>query len=363
MTSRDGYQWTATTGLRQGVPSIGVISPPTNVLSTTEDWDVVVVGAGYSGLTASRDACLAGPSVDPSKDALLASALEKFVDVDGAMGRQIIPYPHDAFHNPAARQYDDMSALDRLNALAQSLTPNERAVLESFILLCSCGTLETTSFFEFLHWWALCDYSYKGCLQHLISYKFKGGQSSFAIKFFRESLRTGRLSYAFNSPVQSINDHGDRVVVKTRDGRQYSGARLISTIPLNVLSSVHFSPPLSPQRMAAANIGHVNQCVKVHAEVSCPDMRSWSGISYPFNKLAYAIGDGTTPAGNTHIVCFGGAHNHIQPEEDVKATKKAVENMSPGNMDIKRLVCFGRDICWIGLLTSDPAGVSQLVQG
>ncbi|KAB8242807.1 hypothetical protein BDV35DRAFT_16399 [Aspergillus flavus] len=60
MTSRDGYQWTATTGLRQGVPSIGVISPPTNVLSTTEDWDVVVVGAGYSGLTASRDACLAG---------------------------------------------------------------------------------------------------------------------------------------------------------------------------------------------------------------------------------------------------------------------------------------------------------------
>ncbi|KAB8224373.1 hypothetical protein BDV33DRAFT_188338 [Aspergillus novoparasiticus] len=414
MTSRDGYQWTATTGLRQGVPSIGVISPPTNVLSTTEDWDVVVVGAGYSGLTASRDACLAGlkvllieardriggrswssniggypfemggtwlswgqphiwrevsryqmrselePSFDFSRgvnhfelrtssqgssifshleeDALLASALEKFVDVDGAMGRQIIPYPHDAFHNPAARQYDDMSALDRLNALAQSLTPNERAVLESFILLCSCGTLETTSFFEFLHWWALCDYSYKGCLQHLISYKFKGGQSSFAIKFFRESLATGRLSYAFNSPVQSINDHGDRVVLKTRDGRQYSAARLISTIPLNVLSSVTFSPPLSPQRTAAASIGHVNQCVKVHAEVSSPDMRSWSGISYPFNKLAYAIGDGTTPAGNTHIVCFGGAHNHIQPEEDVEATKKAVENMSPGNMDIKRLV-------------------------
>ncbi|GAB1210301.1 hypothetical protein APSETT445_009092 [Aspergillus pseudonomiae] len=129
-----------------------------------------------------------------------------------------------------------------------------------------------------------------------------------------------------------------RVVLKARDGRQYSGARLISTIPLNVLSSVTFSPPLSPERTAAANIGHVNQCVKVHAEVASPDMRSWSGISYPFNKLAYAIGDGTTPAGNTHIVCFGGAHNHIQPEEDIDETKRAVENMSPGNMDIKRLV-------------------------
>nr|AAQ06637.1 putative monoamine oxidase [Aspergillus nidulans] len=67
-------------------------------------------------------------------------------------------------------------------------------------------------------------------------------------------------------------------------------------------------------------------------------MRSWTGISYPFNKLCYAIGDGTTPAGNTHIVCFGGSHNHIQPEEDIKQTKTAVESLSPGNMDIKRLV-------------------------
>lgn len=60
MTSRDGYQWTAETGLLQGVPSISVISPPTNISPETRQFDVVVVGAGYSGLTAARDACLAG---------------------------------------------------------------------------------------------------------------------------------------------------------------------------------------------------------------------------------------------------------------------------------------------------------------
>lgn len=256
------------------------------------------------------------------------------------MGRKIMPFPHDAFHVPEARQYDSMSAKDRLDVVALSLTPNERAVLESFVLLCSCGTLETTSFFEFLHWWALCGYSYQGCMDCLISYKFKGGQSSFAIKFFNEALATGRLSYIFNSPVGSINDAGDKVTLTTRDGRQYTASRMVSTIPLNVLNSISFNPPLDPQRMAAANRGHVNQCVKVHAEISNRDMRSWTGISYPFNKLAYAIGDGTTPAGNTHIVCFGGSHNHIQPEEDVQETKKAVENMAPGNMDIKRLVSF-----------------------
>lgn len=60
MTSRDGFQWTPETGLAQGVPSIGVISPPTNISSSSESYDVIVVGGGYSGLTATRDLTVAG---------------------------------------------------------------------------------------------------------------------------------------------------------------------------------------------------------------------------------------------------------------------------------------------------------------
>lgn len=60
MTSRDGHQWTKDGGLTQGVPSIGVIQPPTRLESTSsDDFDVIVVGAGYAGLTAARDASVA----------------------------------------------------------------------------------------------------------------------------------------------------------------------------------------------------------------------------------------------------------------------------------------------------------------
>lgn len=63
MTSRDGYQWTEETGLVKGVPSIGVIQPPSNIKDPQEIYDVIVVGAGYCGLTASRDAALSGLKV------------------------------------------------------------------------------------------------------------------------------------------------------------------------------------------------------------------------------------------------------------------------------------------------------------
>ena len=62
MTSRDGFQWTPETGLTRGVPSLGVISPPTNIKDANKDgpWDVIVIGGGYCGLTATRDLTLAG---------------------------------------------------------------------------------------------------------------------------------------------------------------------------------------------------------------------------------------------------------------------------------------------------------------
>ena len=264
------------------------------------------------------------------------SALRKLVNVDGAFGKNIMPFPQTSSFTAEALKYDQVSVADRIAEIKNSLTTHERLGLETFVLLCSGGTLETTSFFEFLHWWALSDYSYEGCIQYLVKYKFRGGQSTFAINFFREALASGNLSYAFNHPVASVNDTKDIVSVTTRAGREFRAKKLISAVPLNVLNDVVFNPPLIRGKKAAADIGHVNQCVKVHAEVGNKELRSYTGISYPHNPLFYALADGTTPAGNTHIVCFGGQHNHFDPEENIEATKNALQGLVP--MDIERIV-------------------------
>jgi hypothetical protein len=63
MSSKDGFSWTKSAGLLPGIPCIGAIQPPTNITGAdSAKYDVIVAGAGYSGLTAARDASLAGLS-------------------------------------------------------------------------------------------------------------------------------------------------------------------------------------------------------------------------------------------------------------------------------------------------------------
>lgn len=245
--------------------------------------------------------------------------------------------------NADAAKYDKMSVADRLEQIKGDLSDNERLVAEAFILLCSGATISTTSFFEYLHWWALCGYTYEGAINHLIRYKFKGGQSSFATKFFGEALASGNLTYSFNQPIASVKDTGASVQVTTRNGVTYKASKMISCIPLNVLKEVKFEPPIPDGKAEAAETGHVNQTIKIHAEVSDRDLRSFSGISYPHNGMIFGLGDGETPVGNTHIVAFGAKHNHFHPEDDIEKTKDAMKGFAP--MDIKRLVRRGTGSC------------------
>ena len=60
MNSKDGFEWTEREGLRQGVPSIGLILPASNLSSSADVFDVIVIGAGYAALTAARDATTSG---------------------------------------------------------------------------------------------------------------------------------------------------------------------------------------------------------------------------------------------------------------------------------------------------------------
>jgi monoamine oxidase len=268
----------------------------------------------------------------------MESAMRKFVNVDGKFGRILIPFPHDPHYNPDVAKYDKMSFADRLAQIADDLTPNERSTFEGFLAITSGGTMENSSFFELIRWWALNNYDMAQFMELCLTFKFRHGQSSFARKFFDEALSTKRLSYNFNSPIHSVTDTGNHVRVVAKDGRKFQAKRVICTVPLNVLHRLTFNPPLLQAKQEASVMGHANHVVKVHVEVDNKELRSFSGITYPHNKLTYAFGDGTTPSGNTHIVSFGSSLPgiHLQPEENIEETIAAFKEFTP--MNVKRVV-------------------------
>lgn len=60
-STKDGYVWTPKDGLQAGMSSVGAIYPPQSFgCAASETFDVIVIGAGYTGLTAARDVAIQG---------------------------------------------------------------------------------------------------------------------------------------------------------------------------------------------------------------------------------------------------------------------------------------------------------------
>jgi hypothetical protein len=60
VNTREGFQWTPASGLQSGLPCQGVIQPAQHIDGSTEIFDAIIVGAGYTGLTAARDMTVSG---------------------------------------------------------------------------------------------------------------------------------------------------------------------------------------------------------------------------------------------------------------------------------------------------------------
>lgn len=241
-------------------------------------------------------------------------AFRVLCDVDGKLGREIMPRPHDPHNNPDAKTWEQLSVAQRLDQVKGELSDDEIAVIQAR-LSSVCGTsMDKAGFFDVLRWWALGGYTMDGVYETGDEFKLPTGQSSFARCFFDEALETGSLDYSFNTPVSKIQDEGESVIVNGT----WRAKRLICTLPLNVLDSVRFEPALSPSKMEATNPGNINQGAKFHLEVAGQQLRSWSAVCFPVVRPCSGTGDGTTPAGNTHIVCFGANKQFPAPEEDAR---------------------------------------------
>lgn len=265
------------------------------------------------------------------------------MDVDGAGCRKICPLPHAQLGNVQVdraeiEKWDAYSCWDRYLEIKHQLSDDESGLLLSLLLHLSGGeaNLKTSSLWDMIRSHALTNHTIEDFEDIWLLYKLREGQSGLSRRIFDDAVENG-LEYSFKTHIDLVKQLPNGYTqIHTRDGRVYTGRKTICTVPLNVLKSLTFDPPLSLLRKEAVEAGHINFMSKIHAVVKGSGMASWNGMCYP-NILLYAYGDGVLPSGDAHLVAFGtDERHHFVPERDPEKIVQAFENFHP--MDVKKIV-------------------------
>lgn len=177
--------------------------------------------------------------------------------------RSTIPRAYDLLHNrPAALAADGISAEDHL--LSLGLTPLQEAFCRGMVELICSGTADAVSYLDVLRLYMVGGSEFSNFMDSAARFKLQDGTVSLAQKIHDD----GGADISFSSRVESITDEGDRVRISTSDGSVLQARAVVSTLPLNTLSNVQFTPPLPAGIIKAAKERHPGRGIKVFLKVA-----------------------------------------------------------------------------------------------
>jgi monoamine oxidase len=228
---------------------------------------------------------------------MLGDGVAKFCNVDGHSGRTVFPRAADPFFSKTVGKYDGLSMQDRLDQL--HLPPDQRALVGAFLALDCHNDPRLAGAVDQLKWWSLGDFDMERMNNKLGRYKIVEGTSGLA----HAMLGDAKVDLLLSTPVRSVRTDGGLTTVTTTGGRSYKARAVISTVPMNVLKTVEFSPPLSAPKMQASREEHIGKGAKCYIHIK-QKVGNWMGYA-PFPHPITAIWTDRELDDGTLLVCFG----------------------------------------------------------
>ncbi len=348
------------------------------------EYDVVVVGAGFAGLTVAREVSRSGRRVIvlEARERIGGRAwLDRRLGMDLELGGTWVhwtqphvwaelrrygiglapsPTPTEAYwwdgartvvgrpdellellDNPnelltarsrtvfpqpyAALDSELARSLDNVSLLDEidllPITPEQRTLLRSFWTLNFNGRIDDAAFTQALRWVALSNGDWRVMFETCATYKIAGGTTALL-----DAIRADvDGAVVLGADVQSIVQEGDRATVITADA-SYTASDVVVTVPLHALHRIEFSPGVSPAAKTAVTSGQLGLGTKIWFTIDgehAPFV-AMGGHDWPLNFFQSEY----VRDGRTFVVGFGPDAGAIDPS-DADAIQAVLNRLVP----------------------------------
>ena len=236
---------------------------------------------------------------------------------------------HAALPNPhdPLLALGDLARFDRLTIAERiaelDLGEEERAVLEAELESLAHAPLEDAGAVSVLRWHALSGYS-------LALTQYTGGRVTLpdGTGALLDAIASAApVETRLGAPVAAVRARGGRVEVETRSGETHAAAAAVVAVPLNVLGTLEFEPALPEGKQEAIAAGQASRGIKIFLRTRGGDVLD-NAIrpGHPFGYLdtELLLGDGTQLQ-----IGFGTGARQCDPG-DADAVQGALDEILPG---------------------------------
>ncbi|MEJ8858810.1 FAD-dependent oxidoreductase [Variovorax robiniae] len=228
----------------------------------------------------------------------------------------------------AAFQWNDLLKADKLSAAQviekMQLTPVQRVAVEAYAAGLSHAPMEHVSYLENNRWWALPGSSMTALHDSCGRYRFKHG----TVNLINSMVEDGKPEIRLSSPVKSVEDKGDHVIVTTANGERVTASAVIVGLPMNVVQNVQFSPALDPLVAEAGREKHagtgIKLLIRVKGQLAKTRVSTVAAETHPLPFIATY----SQAADHTILVMFG-PNPKLIDYTDKAAVQKALRDYFP----------------------------------